>query len=46
MAMAAIGLNTNLLKLIKTGGKPIFLGLGWVGIAGVGLLMQYVMGVL
>lgn len=24
IAMAAIGLNTNLLKLIKTGGKPIF----------------------
>lgn len=45
--MAAIGLNTNLLKLIKTGGKPIFLGLCcWAGIAGVSLLMQYVMGVL
>lgn len=47
IAMAAIGLNTNLLKLIKTGGKPIFLGLCcWAGIAGVSLLMQYVMGVL
>ncbi len=47
IAMAAIGLNTNLLKLIKTGGKPIFLGLCcWAGIAGVSLLMQHVMGVL
>ena len=24
MAMAAIGLNTNIVKLVKTGGKPIF----------------------
>ena len=27
LAMAAIGLNTNIVKLVKTGGKPIFLGL-------------------
>lgn len=27
MAMAAIGLNTNLVKLVKSGGKPILLGL-------------------
>ncbi len=26
MAMAAIGLNTNLIKLVKSGGKPILLG--------------------
>ena len=26
MAMAASGLNTNLVSLIKNGGKPIFLG--------------------
>lgn len=26
LAMSAIGLNTNLVKLIKSGGKPIFLG--------------------
>ena len=26
MAMAAIGLNTNLVKLVKNGGKPILLG--------------------
>ncbi len=41
MAMAAIGLNTNLIKLVKSGGKPIFMGFCcWVGIAGVSLLMQ------
>ena len=33
MAMAAIGLNSNLVKLIKTGGKPILLGACcWLGI--------------
>lgn len=26
MAMAAIGMNTNIVKLVKTGGKPIFMG--------------------
>lgn len=45
MAMAAIGLNTNLVKLVKTGGKPILMGLCcWVGITGVSLLMQHVLG--
>lgn len=47
MAMAAIGLNTNLIKLIKTGIKPIFMGFCcWVGIAGVSLLIQHFMGLL
>lgn len=46
MAMAAIGFNTNIVKLIKTGGKPIFMGLCcWVGIAGMSLLMQHVLGI-
>lgn len=46
MAMAAIGLNTNIVKLAKTGGKPIFMGLCcWLGIAGVSLLMQHVLGI-
>lgn len=41
MAMAAIGLNTDLKKLIRTGGKPIFMGLVcWIGIACVSLGMQ------
>lgn len=45
LAMAAIGLNTNIVKLIKTGGKPIVLGFCcWVSITGVSLLMQHVMG--
>lgn len=45
MAMAAIGLNSNMIKLIKSGGKPILLGaLCWSGITGVSLLLQYVMG--
>mgnify|MGYP000961846036 FL=1 len=44
MAMAAIGLNTNLVKLIKNGGKPILVGFCcWVCIAGVSLLMQNVL---
>lgn len=46
MAMGAIGLNTNLIKLIKTGGKPIFMGLCcWIGITAVSLLMQSIMGI-
>lgn len=41
MAMAAIGLNTDLVKLVKTGGKPILMGLCcWIGIACVSLGMQ------
>lgn len=44
MAMAAIGLNTNIVKLIKTGGKPIVMGFAcWVGITGVSLLLQRMM---
>ena len=47
MAMGAIGLNTNLVKLVKTGGKPILMGLCcWIGIACVSLLMQHVFGLL
>lgn len=45
LAMAAIGLNTNIVKLIKTGGKPIIMGAScWIGITLVSLLMQHVMG--
>lgn len=44
MAMAAIGLNTNIVKLVKTGGKPILMGLVcWVGIAVVSLAMQHLL---
>lgn len=42
LAMSAIGLNTDIVKLIKTGGKPIFMGFCcWVGITCVSLLMQH-----
>ena len=46
IAMAAIGLNTDLVKLVKSGGKPIFMGLCcWIGIACVSLGMQHVLGI-
>lgn len=42
MAMGAIGLNTNIVTLVKSGGKPIFMGLCcWIGIACVSLTMQH-----
>ena len=46
MAMAAIGLNSNVVKLVRSGGKPILLGaVCWAGITCVSLLMQHVMGI-
>lgn len=46
MAMSAIGLNTNIVKLIKSGGKPIFMGFCcWISIAVVSLLMQHLLGI-
>lgn len=46
MAMSAIGLNTNIVKLIKTGGKPIIMGFCcWIGITGVSLMMQRLLGI-
>lgn len=47
MAMAAIGMNTNIVKLVKSGAKPIFLGFCcWVSITGVSLLLQHIMGLI
>ena len=47
LAMAAIGLNTDLVKLVKTGGKPIFMGVCcWAGITFASLAMQHLMGLL
>ena len=44
MAMAAIGLNSNVIQLVKTGGKPIVVGAScWCGITIVSLIMQYIM---
>lgn len=46
MAMVAIGLNTDLVKLVKSGGKPILLGLCCcLAIAGVSLGMQALLGI-
>lgn len=47
LAMAAIGLNTNIIKLIRTGLKPILLGLVcWIAIASVSLGIQYATGLI
>ena len=44
MAMGAIGFHTDVVKLIKSGGKPIFMGLCcWIGITIVSLVMQHAM---
>ena len=46
MAMSAIGLHTDIVKLIKTGGKSILLGACcWCGITAVSLLMQHLLGI-
>lgn len=46
MAMAAIGLNTNVVKLVKTGGKPILLGFScWIAITAVSIAMQHFLGI-
>ena len=45
MAMAAIGLNTDLVKLVKSGAKPILMGLiCWICIAAASLAMQHTLG--
>ncbi len=44
MAMAAIGLNTDLVKLVKSGAKPLLMGLiCWICIAGASLGMQHLL---
>ncbi len=46
MAMAAIGLNTNVVEHVKKGGKPILMGLCcWIGITVMSLVLQRVMGI-
>ncbi|MGI6751878.1 MAG: YeiH family protein [Anaerovoracaceae bacterium] len=45
MAMGAIGLNTNVVKLVRSGIRPLFMGLCcWIGIIGSSLMMQRIMG--
>ena len=47
LAMAAIGLNTNIVKLVCSGGKPIALGACcWISITAVSLLMQHLLGLM
>ncbi len=46
MAMGAIGLNTNLVKLVRTGGRPLVMGFCcWVCITVTSLFVQYLMGI-
>lgn len=46
LAMVAIGLNTNVVKLIKNGGKPILLGfICWISIACMSLFMQHLLSI-
>lgn len=46
MAMVAIGLNSNVDQLVKSGGRPLLLGgCCWIGITAVSLVMQHVMGI-
>lgn len=45
MAMGAIGLHTDIIDLIKNGGRPIIMGFCcWVAIACVSLLVQHFLG--
>ena len=44
MAMAAVGLNSDIITLVKTGGKPLLMGACcWLGIIAVSLFMQKVL---
>lgn len=46
MAMCAIGFNTNIVELVKKGGKPILMGFTcWVMITAVSLLVQLATGI-
>lgn len=46
MAMGAVGLNTNIVKLVKTGGQAIVLGAScWIVITLVSLGMQHLLGI-
>lgn len=45
LAMAAIGLNTNVVKLVRSGWKPILMGfICWVAIAAVSIGVQVALG--
>lgn len=45
LAMSAIGLNTNIVKLITSSGRPLAMGFGcWLAITCVSLVMQHALG--
>lgn len=47
LAMTAIGLNTDPVKLVKSGGKPLLLGFCcWAGITATAIAMQHVLGLI
>lgn len=46
MAMGAIGINSDILRLVKTGGKSILLGFTcWIAITAVSLILQRSLGI-
>ncbi|MFT4104121.1 MAG: putative sulfate exporter family transporter [Lacrimispora sp.] len=46
LAMSAIGLNSDVIKLVKSGGKPLIMGFCcWMGITAVSLLLQHFLGI-
>ena len=46
LAMAAIGLKTNVITLIRTSGKPLFMGFCcWIGITAGSLALQHAMAI-
>lgn len=46
MAMGAIGLGTNIVSLVKKGGKPIILGFCcWCSITAVSIVVQLATGI-
>lgn len=46
MAMGAIGFNTDIVKLVKSGVKPIFMGFCcWIGVAFTSIIMQKILNI-
>ncbi|AMK16242.1 YeiH family protein [Methanobrevibacter olleyae] len=46
MAMLAIGLNSDIVKIVKTGGKPLLIGgTCWISITILSLILQHLLGI-
>ena len=46
VVLLGFGLNSNVVQLVKSGGRPLLLGgCCWIGITAVSLVMQHVMGI-